>query len=166
MVGYERGSTARTAGSDASLRAGRLVAGRRIWALACSPFCFRGAGRHALWPWLLLRVRTAGAPARSAGVPPPGSRRSIRFAGRERERIPLLRAGPLIASFRCDTPAHCGALADERRVVAGDGDGRTKPARRKAAVGAELLQYALQSVEGPPNGSRCPPCDPVRDAGA
>ena len=76
MVGYERGSTARTAGSDASLRAGRLVAGRRIRRWPVPTACVRGAGLHALWPRLLLRVRTTGAPARSAGVPPPGSRRA------------------------------------------------------------------------------------------
>jgi hypothetical protein len=31
-----------------------------------------------------------------------------------------LRASALIATFRCDAPARCGAFADERRSVAGN----------------------------------------------
>ena len=32
--------------------------------------------------------------------------------------------GALIATFRCDAPARCGACADERRVMGGDVGGR------------------------------------------
>jgi len=86
MVGYERGSTARTAGSDATLRAGAAGSRTSHSALACSHFCVGGAGRHALCAWL-LRVRTTGAPARSVGVPTRGSHRSVRFARPERVRL-------------------------------------------------------------------------------
>ena len=57
----------------------------------------------------------------SVGRGPPtgrGSRRSIRFARLELERITPLHAGALIATFRCAAPARCGAFADERRIVA------------------------------------------------
>ena len=47
-----------------------------------------------------------------------------RFARLELERIAPLHTGALIATFRCDAPARCGAFADERRVVAGDEGGR------------------------------------------
>ena len=52
-----------------------------------------------------------------------GSRRSIRFARLELERITPLHTGALIATFRCAAPARCGAFADERRIVAGDEGG-------------------------------------------
>jgi hypothetical protein len=34
------------------------------------------------------------------------------------ERRAILHTRVLIATFRCDAPARCGAFADERRVVA------------------------------------------------
>ena len=34
-------------------------------------------------------------------------------------------AAKLIAPYRCDAPARCGAFVDQRRVVAGDRGGRT-----------------------------------------
>jgi hypothetical protein len=43
----------------------------------------------------------------------------VRDAG-VRADNPALHAGVRIASFHCATPARCGALVDERRVVAGD----------------------------------------------
>jgi hypothetical protein len=42
---------------------------------------------------------------------------------------------PHIATFRCAASARCGAFADERRVVAGEGGGRVR--RRKAHLAPE-----------------------------
>ena len=149
MVGYERGSTARTAGSDASLRAGRLVAGRRIRRRPVPTACVRGAGLHARWPWLLFRVRTTGAPARCAGVPPAGFRRSIRLAGPECERMVLSRrpcsSPPSVA------PRPLVAARSPRRVAAAtEAPVRTRAAKGGSAVPSRVLAYALPSVEWPP----------------
>jgi hypothetical protein len=47
------------------------------------------------------------------------SRRAIRFTRPDRELMPPFRTGVLIATFRRDAPARCGALADDARIVAG-----------------------------------------------
>jgi hypothetical protein len=81
------------------------------------------------------------------------SRRSIRFARLERERIapithrrvhrhlPLRRA-----------PVRCGAFADAWRVVVGDGGGRgVHPSRQRSPLPLTVgSAYALQSLEWPP----------------
>jgi hypothetical protein len=46
-----------------------------------------------------------------------GSRRAIRFARLEPERIAPLHTGVLIATFHCDAPARCEAFGDRRRIV-------------------------------------------------
>jgi hypothetical protein len=54
------------------------------------------------------------------------SRRSIQFARLERERMACLHTGRLTTTFLCAAPARGDALADERRIVAGDEDGPHK----------------------------------------
>jgi len=82
-----------------------------------------------------------------------------------RERIVRSQAGPPIATFCRVAPACCGALADARRIVAGDGGGRvrTRSARQVARAMRLRRNYAVQSVGGP-SASRSPPFDPVREA--
>jgi len=146
MVGFERGSTARTAGSDASLRAGRLVAGRRIRRRPVPTACVRGAGLHARWPWLLLRVRTTGASARSAGVPPRCSRPSIRFARRSASGWCALTQGPLIATFRRAAPARC---ARSPRRVAAATEALDKTAKAGSSVIGSVTHFNCRTLSSP-----------------
>jgi hypothetical protein len=54
-----------------------------------------------------------------------------------RESGIALHTGALVAAFRCDAPARCGAFADERRIVAGDNGGRAYR-RARASLGASF----------------------------
>jgi hypothetical protein len=51
---------------------------------------------------------------------------------------PASRTGVLIATFRCDTPARCGAFADERRIVVGDEGGRADAKRSSSPWGSAV----------------------------
>jgi hypothetical protein len=62
-------------------------------------------------------------------------------AGRSRagsKRMTALRAGALIATFRCDAPGRCGAFGDARRVVADNVGGRARHRRACASLAASL----------------------------
>jgi hypothetical protein len=46
---------------------------------------------------------------------------SVAAGVRELDRIAPFRTDVLIATFRCDSPARCGAFADARRIAGGRG---------------------------------------------
>jgi hypothetical protein len=84
--------------------------------------------------------------------------------------------GVLVAALHRAAPARCGALADEGRIVAGDGrrasgDTNIHPIQRYRTPTTSVRVLAVSLAAGaPPAGdgdrSRFPPFDPVREAGA
>ena len=73
-----------------------------------------------------------------------GSRCPIRFASLELEWVTPLRIGARIATFHRYGPARCGALGDERRIVAGDEGGACASSSR---VGHAWLHRSLRAFE-------------------
>ena len=63
------------------------------------------------------------------------------------ERIAPFRTGALIATFRCAAPARCG-LADELRIVAGDGGGHGADAKRSSSPLAQCGFADCHKTEG------------------
>jgi hypothetical protein len=72
------------------------------------------------------------------------SRRSIRFARLARERITTLHAGKLIATFDRACPARRSALADQRRIVVGDGAGEGYLLFGQAAINKRVYVAATR----------------------
>jgi hypothetical protein len=73
----------------------------------------------------------------------------------------------LIAAFRCNVPARGGAFADEQRV------GATKTAaecvidtRARSPLASFAASVPVWDASGRQRGSRFPPFDPFREAGA
>jgi hypothetical protein len=71
--------------------------------------------------------------------------------------------GVRIATFRCAAPARCGAFAEERRVVIGDGGGAQNT--EECGPGSVLLAFWCARYGGRAGaaGSRFSPCDPVHE---
>jgi hypothetical protein len=86
----------------------------------------------------------------------------VREAGLE--RMTALHTCAPIAAIRCDAPARCGALGDERRVVGGDEGGRVY--RRARVLGRVVRRRAFRcgtlagGIEPRPRG-RGPASNPV-----
>jgi len=77
---------------------------------------------------------------------------AIRSSSRAWSRDRMTRFTPrlLIAAIRCDAPAYCGAFADARRIVAGDGGGRVRTRNaRPVRSGSAAPTTARRAVSSP-----------------
>jgi WD40 repeat protein len=97
---------------------------------------------HTLKVWDLetgreLRTLTGhSAPVSGVSINPDG-RRAVSTSFDRTLRLWDYEAGLYIAGFHCDGPAICCAFADQRRVVAGDENGRVYALSLEAAADPE-----------------------------